>query len=246
MSTDDLRILGPSRSVAPRPGGRRPSTGAPTPTGGRPTDSTGYDRIGPSARNVRNGGSPCSAVLIVLIPTVDSYGRALTGPGNDALSIRSVEWLRDHHFRWAVNDVENYWYTPPPAQEGRNRRAPPCRPRWPAPRRRRPPARAPPASPPGQGHGRRRPGATPSCRPRPPIHALSSPTRCSGRASGGRSAGPVQRRARPCTSPTCDPTPCTPAWWPPWPGSTPSWSRRCSTPGPSSPAARGWAHQLPI
>ncbi len=50
-------------------------------------------------------------VMIVLIPTVDSYGRALTGPGNDALSIRSVEWLRDHHFRWAVNDVENFWYT---------------------------------------------------------------------------------------------------------------------------------------
>ena len=46
----------------------------------------------------------------MLIPTLDSYGRALTGPGNDALSIRSVEWLRDHHFRWAVTDVENYWY----------------------------------------------------------------------------------------------------------------------------------------
>src|SRR5437763_806571 len=32
------------------------------------------------------------AVLVVLVPTVDSYGRALTGPGNDALSIRSIEW----------------------------------------------------------------------------------------------------------------------------------------------------------
>jgi hypothetical protein len=51
------------------------------------------------------------AVLIVLVPTADSYGRALTGPGNDALSIRSVEWLRSHHFRWLVNDVENWWYT---------------------------------------------------------------------------------------------------------------------------------------
>jgi hypothetical protein len=51
------------------------------------------------------------AVLVVLVPTLDSFGRALTGPGNDALSIRSVEWLRSHHFRWAVNDVENYWYT---------------------------------------------------------------------------------------------------------------------------------------
>jgi hypothetical protein len=51
------------------------------------------------------------AVLVVLIPTLDSYWRALTGPGNDALSVRSVEWLRSHHFRWAVNDVENFWYT---------------------------------------------------------------------------------------------------------------------------------------
>jgi hypothetical protein len=51
------------------------------------------------------------AVLVVVIPTLDSYGQALTGPGNDALSIRSVEWLRSHHFRWAVNDVENFWYT---------------------------------------------------------------------------------------------------------------------------------------
>jgi hypothetical protein len=51
------------------------------------------------------------AVLIVLVPTLDSYFQALTGPGNDALSIRSVEWLRSHHFRWLVNDVENFWYT---------------------------------------------------------------------------------------------------------------------------------------
>lgn len=50
-------------------------------------------------------------MLVVLIPTADSYFRSLTGPGNDALSIRSVEWLRTHHFRWAVDDVENWWYT---------------------------------------------------------------------------------------------------------------------------------------
>lgn len=50
-------------------------------------------------------------MLVVLVPTLDSFGRALTGPGNDALSIRSVEWLRDHHFKWAVADVENYWYS---------------------------------------------------------------------------------------------------------------------------------------
>src|SRR5579863_8143937 len=50
-------------------------------------------------------------VLALLAPVGYSYGRALTGPGTDALSIRSVEWLRSHHLRWLVNDVENYWYS---------------------------------------------------------------------------------------------------------------------------------------
>jgi hypothetical protein len=35
----------------------------------------------------------------------------VTGPGNTAASVRSVEWLKDHHFTWLVNDVENFWYT---------------------------------------------------------------------------------------------------------------------------------------
>lgn len=50
-------------------------------------------------------------VAALLSPIGYSYGRALTGPGTDALSIRSVEWLRSHHLRWLVNDVENYWYS---------------------------------------------------------------------------------------------------------------------------------------
>ena len=40
-----------------------------------------------------------------------SYYRALTGPGNDALAIRSTEWLKNHGMGWAVNDVERWWYT---------------------------------------------------------------------------------------------------------------------------------------
>jgi hypothetical protein len=50
-------------------------------------------------------------VLALLTPVAYSYTSALTGPGTDALSIRSVEWLRTHHLRWLVDDVENYWYT---------------------------------------------------------------------------------------------------------------------------------------
>ena len=52
-----------------------------------------------------------AVVLALLAPAADSYARALTGPGTDALSIRSVEWLRTHHLRWLVNDFENWWYS---------------------------------------------------------------------------------------------------------------------------------------
>ncbi len=50
-------------------------------------------------------------MITLAVPTAGSYLHALTGPGNDALSIRSVEWLRGHHFRWLVDDVESFWYS---------------------------------------------------------------------------------------------------------------------------------------
>ncbi|MGH9061053.1 MAG: hypothetical protein ACRDZY_16290, partial [Acidimicrobiales bacterium] len=50
-------------------------------------------------------------VLVVLVPTVDSYFGALTAKGTDSLGIRTTEWLRVHHFRWLVNDVEHFYYT---------------------------------------------------------------------------------------------------------------------------------------
>jgi hypothetical protein len=50
-------------------------------------------------------------VVLLLAPSAWSYGQALAAPGNTALTLRSVDWLRDHHFRWLVNDVENFWYT---------------------------------------------------------------------------------------------------------------------------------------
>jgi hypothetical protein len=40
-----------------------------------------------------------------------SYGDALGAAGNTASSVRSIEWLKDHHFAWLVNDFENFWYT---------------------------------------------------------------------------------------------------------------------------------------
>jgi hypothetical protein len=50
-------------------------------------------------------------VFALLLPVVWSYEHAMTARGNTALSVRNVEWLKDHHLRWLVNDVETFWYT---------------------------------------------------------------------------------------------------------------------------------------
>jgi hypothetical protein len=49
-------------------------------------------------------------VVALLAPAAWSYARAATAPGNVPLGVRSVEWVRDHHGRWLVNDIENFWY----------------------------------------------------------------------------------------------------------------------------------------
>lgn len=53
----------------------------------------------------------CVAVTAaLLIPTLVSYGSALTAPGNSNIAIRSTEWMRSHHYRWLVSGAENVWY----------------------------------------------------------------------------------------------------------------------------------------
>jgi hypothetical protein len=47
----------------------------------------------------------------LLAPAAWSYGAALSAPGNDPAGVRSVEWIREHHGRWLVNDIENFWYS---------------------------------------------------------------------------------------------------------------------------------------
>jgi len=61
---------------------------------------------------LRARGLAASIVITALLaPVAWSYENALRGPGNDALSIRSTEWLKNHYLAWAVNDVEHWWYT---------------------------------------------------------------------------------------------------------------------------------------
>lgn len=65
-------------------------------------------------RHVRGGNRRLVTVLVVLalvlVPVEVSYGRALVAPGQATVSVRTVEWLRDHGAGPLVNVVENYWY----------------------------------------------------------------------------------------------------------------------------------------
>jgi hypothetical protein len=49
-------------------------------------------------------------VAIPLAVVAYSYVRALTGPGTDSVSARSVEWMREHHLGGAVDAFERRWY----------------------------------------------------------------------------------------------------------------------------------------
>jgi hypothetical protein len=55
---------------------------------------------------------------VLLMPVVYSYGRALTGAGNDSMQARTVEWAREHHLGSVVDRVEKYWYSKHQAQVG--------------------------------------------------------------------------------------------------------------------------------
>jgi hypothetical protein len=52
-----------------------------------------------------------SLLALVVISTGWSYGQYLTAPGDAPVTVRSADWLRDHGFESAVNDVEQWWYT---------------------------------------------------------------------------------------------------------------------------------------
>jgi hypothetical protein len=55
-------------------------------------------------------------VVILLIPVGVSYASYIQRPGSDTISVKTVEWIRDHGGNGVVNTVERWWYTnnPPP------------------------------------------------------------------------------------------------------------------------------------
>jgi hypothetical protein len=50
-------------------------------------------------------------VVFFLLPAIYSWAQMARLPSSLPLGVRSVEWLRGHHFNWLVDDVEHYYYT---------------------------------------------------------------------------------------------------------------------------------------
>jgi hypothetical protein len=51
------------------------------------------------------------ALLILLTPVGYSYTATMLQPSSLPLGVRSVEWLRNHHGNWLVDEVEHVYYT---------------------------------------------------------------------------------------------------------------------------------------
>lgn len=51
------------------------------------------------------------AVLVLLSPALYSYTTTMLEPSSLPLGVRSVEWLREHHLNWLVDEVEHYYYS---------------------------------------------------------------------------------------------------------------------------------------
>jgi len=50
-------------------------------------------------------------VLVLLSPVVYSYSSTMLLPSSLPLGVRSVEWLRNHHANWLVDEAERIYYT---------------------------------------------------------------------------------------------------------------------------------------
>jgi hypothetical protein len=86
----------------------------------------------------------CIALLALLSPAIYSYTTTMLQPSSLPLGVRSVEWLRQHHGNWLVDEAEHIYYSwkapkkggpqlkSLPASRFRSRRQPAAAP-WPPP-----------------------------------------------------------------------------------------------------------------
>lgn len=64
----------------------------------------------PRARRRRRWPWVLAALLIVLSPAIYSYASTMLQPSSLPLGVRSVEWLRNNHMNWLVDEAESVYY----------------------------------------------------------------------------------------------------------------------------------------
>jgi hypothetical protein len=69
------------------------------------------ERRGPPRRRRRIAGWVLLAFLVALSPALYSYVSTMLQPSSLPLGVRSVEWLRNHHGNWLVDEVEHVYYS---------------------------------------------------------------------------------------------------------------------------------------
>ncbi len=69
------------------------------------------DAVKPRRLVVRRRWWILASLLVVLSPAIYSWTRMATLPSSLPLGVRTVEWLRMHHFNWLVDDAEHVYYT---------------------------------------------------------------------------------------------------------------------------------------
>ena len=70
-----------------------------------------YNRLRWAPRRWRRRRLVALAFLVLLSPAIYSYTTTMMKPSSLPLWPRSVEWLRQHHGNWLVDEVEHYYYT---------------------------------------------------------------------------------------------------------------------------------------
>jgi hypothetical protein len=107
-------MMQPELTIRPE-GGEERETDPPDESPAEQSPSSPLTRPGPNppstwVRQHRKMIIVIAAVGALLLPVGWSYVGAVTKPSNQSLGVRSVEWLKDNHLRWLVNDIENFWY----------------------------------------------------------------------------------------------------------------------------------------
>lgn len=69
------------------------------------------DQRRPSRRRWKVLRMSAIVIALAMVPVAYSYGTYLTRPGDEPVSVRTVDWFRNHGFESAINDVEQWWYT---------------------------------------------------------------------------------------------------------------------------------------